>query len=378
MPLWETDELTEAVNVLGLRDRFEPLDLGDESPRPSDNRRSKMEEVYRFDVFGGVAHACLSVSADVVTGQHDLLKEAIDVAGTVDQGAMAQEMFHRVFHYDVSNDISSKPTLQLASEYVKTLLSQRVLGLNEKEKLRSISNQRALFCTNSFTNSASTLCTTSPSISLRDNSYQVNMLELPWVNAVRELESGFTWKDLAPGIYVTPKNKTPGSIDSFYVMKPDARIDAPWSNVDVLLVLVTVSKSHPVEASGLYSVLKQLQIAEHTFPMRVALVFAVPKSRESSFLHQKIVTSQLLRNSSPITHVKGIQTKILNDLAGTEIHTVGDLRRQTAKSLLRTDCQKQAHEDTKKLLRKNEGSAVTEGGDVRQLHDKIPQFVWGI
>ncbi|TMW63951.1 hypothetical protein Poli38472_014656 [Pythium oligandrum] len=300
MPLWEEDELTEAVEMLELRDQFERLDLGEEFPRPAGDLRYQKEEVYRFDVFGGVAHVCLSTRYEFVTDQLERLKDAIDAADT----ASTRAVFKR-------------PTLQLASEYVKILLSLRILALSEEAKANlknaidkqpesavlygfiheqcvhsQLKNQydlvaRQLVRSNAV-RTARSVITSDP-----NKTGEPLLLKTPGTESV-ELESNFALADLAAGTYFTPKSKTMESIESIYLVKPDSTINAPRSNVDVVLFQATVSRSHPMKGSGLYNVLKQLQIAKNNFPKRVAVVFAVPKSRELSFMHQTIVTSQPL------------------------------------------------------------------------------------
>ncbi|TMW60627.1 hypothetical protein Poli38472_000669 [Pythium oligandrum] len=144
MPLWDEEELTEAVDLLGLRDSLEPLDLGDDFPRFSNVMRYEKEELYRFDVFGGVGRACLGWDVRFVKTQLRFLKEAamsinIWVNIAMVKHADAKEMYLEVYH-DVPCDSLGKADLQLASEYVRILLFNRLQGLSEEKKqvLRSL------------------------------------------------------------------------------------------------------------------------------------------------------------------------------------------------------------------------------------------------
>lgn len=388
LPLWDAEELLDAVDMLQLSTVLGRLYV-DAFPR-DDHGRHVQEVMYRYDVFGGVARPCLSVKMEFVQLELNELKRAVDAVDIEAGAAMLKgdepkEMRHRLYHCVPSDNLIFS-TLKLASPYVTHLLCDQLEQMKDedKERLKSAvekTPEAAVLYGSIQERSVHRALEKGAQLDARqlvgnDEALVGNLnLEILASNRVGLLKNKFELVDLTGGPYFKPEGKTFESIDAFYLIETqDNKAKTPWGGIEVVLFQVTVSHTHPVKAKGLYAVLKQLRIND---PRKAALVFAVPKDKMNIFKKQRVSGSDALHDNSPITAVSRIKFAIKSALKGTNISTVGQLRKLPPNAKFDKK-QIKTYMTAQECLNRHENEVVAYDSDAYRMLEQIPQFVWGV
>ncbi|KAG7375845.1 hypothetical protein PHYPSEUDO_015130 [Phytophthora pseudosyringae] len=130
---------------------------------------------------------------------------------------------------------------------------------------------------------------------------------------------------------------------------------------------MTISKTHPVNASGIISVLKNLGLLEavKSNPRQAALLFVVPEDIAACYKRQEIVPEAT--EDGPVLAVKGIGPQAVKKLAKFNIHTIKELKAAiVAKTLPAKTIQPQALTNLQDMRDKSYSEAMA----------KIPQYVF--
>ncbi|KAG7376474.1 hypothetical protein PHYPSEUDO_013319 [Phytophthora pseudosyringae] len=341
MPLWTCEELQEAAFALGLAE--------------SSGITDEVVEA-RFNTFGGVARECfLTTQFLVKKALREMVKEIKEISNprklhNLCDGLSKCNDCHGVLHY-VPDESIMLPETQLASPFVVEKLAQHMLeGVeNDRDRLRTelkgISQAAPLLgwlfetdvhegLQRGCTLKARLLQhndTTGKSDNSDDKLQQTfQIAESPQPDVVK-------LKDLSPAAATRgPYHKLDldqfESISGFYLPKMDStEVTAPalvvWNATNLLILFqMTISKSHPMNASGIISVLKKLGLvkAVKSNPNQAALVFVVPEDIGAGYKRQKI-TPEATEDDS-VLNVDGIGPQAREKLAKLGIDTIKGLK----------------------------------------------------
>ncbi|KAG7376164.1 hypothetical protein PHYPSEUDO_014143 [Phytophthora pseudosyringae] len=394
MPLWTCEELKEAAFALGLA---ESSGITDEAVEA------------RFNTFGGVARECFLPTEFMEETKSELVTEIDGISNTTElvsllEGRKTRMVCHRVLHYVPSESKRTARTKKLASPFVVEKVAQRMLSVakNTREGLRTALDgipQGASLVGWIFETGAheglQRGCKLQARL-LQDNDIPGNsdindvQLEQMFEIAASPQPDEFKLKDLSPaaamrGPYHKPESDQFESIDGFYLPKMDStEVTAPelvtWNTSNRLILFqMTISKTHPVNASGIISVLKKLGLlkAVKSNPKQAALVFVVPENIVAGYKRQKItaeatesdsrqkITAEATESDSVLS-VKGIGPQAGEKLAQLHIRTINELNAAIdAKTLPAKTIQPQAITSLRDMRDKTYSEAMA----------KIPQYV---
>ncbi|KAG7390842.1 hypothetical protein PHYPSEUDO_006664 [Phytophthora pseudosyringae] len=382
MPLWTCKELQEAAFALGLAESSNITDVAVEA---------------RFNTFGGVARECFLTTQFLVNkARSELVTEIKKISNPGElknlcDGRSNRNDCHRLLHY-VPDESTMLPETQLASPFVVEKLAQHMLeGVeNDRDRLRTElkgipqgASLRGWLFETGVHEGLQRGCKLQARL-LQDNDTPGNsdindvQLEQTFEIAESPQPDEFKLKDLSPaaamrGPYHKPESDQFESIDGFYLPKMDStEVTAPqlvvWNAINLLILFqITISKTHPVNASGIISVLKKLGLlkAVKSNPRQAALLFVVPEDIAACYKRQEIVPEAT--EDGPVLAVKGIGPQAVKKLAKFNIHTIKELKAAiVAKTLPAKTIQPQALTNLQDMRDKSYSEAMA----------KIPQYVF--
>ncbi|KAE9329790.1 hypothetical protein PF008_g15860 [Phytophthora fragariae] len=384
MPLWTFEELREAALLLSLAGPSGVKCISDDDLET------------RFNTFGGVARECLSVNeADVDLAKWDITEEVkmisdLDEFRNAFKGVPSRFYCHRLLHYVPVDESAMKRRTKLASPFVVELIGKSILAstINNRNMIRMLLDgvpEGASLAGWLFEASAHEALQGGCTLQLRllENSDTTSkgrevQRELKEVEiAATEAPDVFKMNDLSPktakiGPYHKPELKQFESIDSFYLaqMNCDGTDDISTWNIknDLILFQMTISETHPVNASGIIKVLEKLELLESVKnnPKRVALVFAVPHDIADSFKLQKIVHEEV-SDSDPVFAIRGIGKTTTKKLEECSIYKISEPRAAIEMNTLPPKVVSSSALANLKCMRDSSYSDAMA---------KIPQYVW--
>jgi hypothetical protein len=418
MPLWTMKELETASIELGLTVR---------AGKPQSSRHANKTAVepkdvpvvpkvadlvdQRFQIFGGVARACLSRDEAFVQKQQDGIettvkkfKDILGLQAILNQEKDHEKMYHRICYF-VPNELDpTKYTIAEPTPFVKQLLIECMCDLTKSQRetiidLLKHNSAAASFRGALFEISVHDQLSSGHKFEARQlggNEDSTDIQTFECVKSTPEVpgkafcyfDEDFSASVLSSGPYHVPASKRFASVDSFYYKEAlHGHAQAP-----LCLFQMTVAKSHPVKGAGLVSVLSKLGWLEkvRANPKLAALIFAVPLEVEQAFTRQTFVLDGILGDADSVRDVRDIGAVTENALKQDPINvrTVGELRAYLEKHPGKADKERVAKGLTFGKLRRllsnhdkaQEKLQPGERGEsnLKDVLESIPQFVWGV
>jgi hypothetical protein len=322
MPLWTSDELQKSALVLELGLDDAEIDK-------------------RVEIFGGAARYCLhrdqSEAKSKMVEAIEANTSATEIANLL-LGKMSDRRCHRLVHFEPLVNNRGLRSTKLASSFVRTRLERRLpmLDFTAREQLRkSLGEMETAASLSGWIfeiNSYETLrqgCELRVTSLPEDGSAPVEIsIPIAASNITDDVDT------LSPslvtyGPYHKPKAKAWESIDSLYLPKMDKPVSdmpaAKWNKANdgpLILFQMTISRRHPVNASGLVYVLSKLEFLERM--EHVELVFVVPSELVGTFKRQPIVLVTAVGTDS-VRSVRGVGQATSVLLSKYGIKTIDEL-----------------------------------------------------